>query len=271
MNRRNFLFAASAPLIYSGLSARARGASAVYSGSAVGIDVSRNQPVVRWDMLPAVPVHFAILKASQGIDAVDASGAPRPAKDPRFDAHWANAAGSNALRMAHGLPPIILGTYHVFQWNRDERVQAEAFLSIAQSSFVPGCLPPALDVEGAAGNAWNPSYAEGAKERIQTWLRVVATETGKTPIIYTSSVFWSSILGIGALEEDHPLWIARYVAPEALVPDVPAPWSRYTIWQYSDRGRLPAVTDDLGFPIDVDLNLFNGTPDDLAALANGTD
>jgi hypothetical protein len=38
---------------------------------------------------------------------------------------------------------------------------------------------------------------------------------------------------------------------------MPHGWTRWTIWQYSNRGRLP-----------VDQNVFTGGPHELAALAD---
>jgi GH25 family lysozyme M1 (1,4-beta-N-acetylmuramidase) len=42
---------------------------------------------------------------------------------------------------------------------------------------------------------------------------------------------------------------------------VPKPWESWTFWQYTREGKTPGVT------LPVDLDRFNGSLDDLKALA----
>lgn len=245
-----------------------RGAGAAAASTAAmpaGIDISRYQPRVEWLMLPFVPVHFVIIKASQGIDFVDGAGKSYPAKDRLFDFHWSTATASNELLVRHGIPPLVLGTYHVFQWNRDEVEQANAFLAVAQGALGDGFLPPALDVEGGPGNGWEPGFAADAGLRIGRWLRTVEAQTGKRSIVYTSNLFWSSTLRIGGVGERNPLWLASY-DDDGLWPESPPPWSSPHFWQFSDRGKLAAVTDEFWQPVEVDLNRFNGSIRELLGM-----
>ncbi|MDK8193954.1 GH25 family lysozyme [Paenibacillus sp. UMB7766-LJ446] len=51
------------------------------------------------------------------------------------------------------------------------------------------------------------------------------------------------------------LWIARY--SNTKVPDDQPAWKNWTIWQYSDAGKVPGITGN------VDLNEFNGNLTEL--------
>ena len=63
--------------------------------------------------------------------------------------------------------------------------------------------------------------------------------------------------------EDYPLWLGwfprKYVA--GMSPLMPHGWSAWTFWQYSGKGRISGVQGD------VDLDLFNGTVEELLAFA----
>jgi len=58
---------------------------------------------------------------------------------------------------------------------------------------------------------------------------------------------------------DYPLWIAQYTT--AAQPVIPPVWNAWTFWQYTDKGGVDGINGD------VDHNRFNGTLDNLKALA----
>src|SRR5262249_32268003 len=59
-----------------------------------------------------------------------------------------------------------------------------------------------------------------------------------------------------------PLWVAQYTT--APCPDIPVPWTKWLIWQYTSTGSVAGVP---GMTLDVDQ--FNGTLDDLRAFTVG--
>ena len=71
------------------------------------------------------------------------------------------------------------------------------------------------------------------------------------PVIYTSTNWWNQCAN-GDFSSTSPLWIARYASQ---VGTLPANWSAYTFWQYSDDP--------------IDQNRFNGSYGRLRALAAG--
>ncbi len=84
----------------------------------------------------------------------------------------------------------------------------------------------------------------------------VLSRTGRYPVIYTTTDWWSTCTGNnGGFGGTDPLWLAHYASS---VGTLPAGWGYQTIWQYSDTGSLPG-----------DQNLFNGAFDRVQALANG--
>lgn len=66
------------------------------------------------------------------------------------------------------------------------------------------------------------------------------------------------VLGSDARLKNHPLWVAHYTS--AAKPRIPAPWSFWTFWQYTDRGRVAGIAGG------VDINRFNGDRGRLEAL-----
>lgn len=201
-------------------------------GSTVqGIDVSHFQGVVDWQQVAQAGMSFAFAKATEGITYTD----------PQFAVNWAGIQAAGLLR----------GAYHFFEANDDATAQAQHFLSMVQ--LAAGDLPPVLDVETTAGVS-NSQIWSG----VSTWLQLVEQETGRQPILYTAPGFWSSHQPDLALTR-YPLWLADYAAQ----PTLPTGWTSWLFWQHSQTGSVAGVTGA------VDLDLFNGTLEQLNALAQG--
>jgi GH25 family lysozyme M1 (1,4-beta-N-acetylmuramidase) len=130
----------------------------------------------------------------------------------------------------------------------------------------PCDLPPTVDAE------YRNSIPD--KGRVMAWIntcRILMTKaTGKEAMIYTSPDFWKTEGSLDVGWTRSPLWQANYftsmtkMLPEAVTPDmwpVPIPpWKRISFWQYTSHG------DGLKYGIeskDADIDLFNGTYDDL--------
>lgn len=204
-----------------------------------GIDVSGNNGAISWPAVARAGHAFAYIKASEGMDF----------RDPDFAENWGRARVSGLLR----------GAYHFArpQPGRTGAQEAAWFCAVMEKlgAWHNGNLPPALDLE------WGRGLAPG---EVHAWASAFVAElrrrTGRTPIVYTGG-FWKFDLGNPRDNLGCPLWLAQYASK----PVLPAAWSDWTIWQYTDRGAVPA----LGEP--VDLNRFDGTLDTLRALAHAHD
>ncbi len=156
--------------------------------------------------------------------------------NPYFAVDWANMRAAGVLR----------GAYQFFEPGEDEVAQANEVIA-ATGALGDGDLPAAIDVEVTGGQ---PPAVIAAK--VRHWIDLVRAGTGKQPIIYTGPYFWED--NVGDAFGDIALWVADY-GPSC--PLVPGGWGGWQIWQYDDDGG------------NLDLDVFNGSIDDLRALAGG--
>jgi lysozyme len=217
-----------------------------------GIDVSHYQPKVDWPKVKAAGVAFAVAKASQANWAAQL-----------FATHWAGAKGAGLLR----------GAYHFLTPDVDPLQQAAAYLKALGAD--PGDLPPVLDIEAKTDNPVKlAQYA-------QAWLAEVEKQLKRKPVIYTAAWYWNSGMLIGgkypAWAADYGLWVAAYpvkdgtptlqeLAQGKYKALLPKSWTAWTFWQYSEKGRVDGVANTDGSPANVDLNVYNGSLEDLGKL-----
>jgi MYXO-CTERM domain-containing protein len=197
-----------------------------------GIDVSRFQGDINWDMVAASDVKFAFIQISRSLTDIDA----------KFPYNWRRAKEVGILR----------GAYQRFHPDEDVLGQADLFLS-KLGPFQAGDLPPVLDVEDADGQT-----ATQIAAKVRQWVEYVEQKLGVRPIIYTNFYFWRDSVG-GADFSEYPLWIANY---GSACPLVPGAWGDWTIHQYSSTVNVPGITANT-----CDVNKFNGTLAELQALA----
>jgi lysozyme len=191
-----------------------------------GIDVSYYQGDIAWGRVRRAGVHFAFIRAYDGTDVFD----------PSFVTNWNAAAVAGVLR----------GAYQYFRPAQSPIDQADAMVRVLRLHGT-GDLPPVLDVETLDGVAL-ADVAAAAK----LWIDRVRSELGVEPIVYTNPGMWRWRPATELATQ--PLWLAHYTTE---CPALPAPWPRWTFWQYTDGGRVPGIGGN------VDLDVFDGTLDDL--------
>ncbi|MCX5748559.1 MAG: GH25 family lysozyme [Proteobacteria bacterium] len=201
-----------------------------------GIDVSKWQGDVNWSKVKTSGVAFAFLRVSDGATA----------RDAKFDRNWAGTKANGIIR----------GAYQFFRPSQNVTAQADLMIAALGGTYTPGDLPPVIDVEDDGGLSTATVAA-----RTRVWVDRVGAALGVTPIVYTGKYFWRDEVGSPASFGGNPLWIAQYTS---LCPDLPAPWAKWTFWQYTDKGSISGVSGN------VDTNRFNGTLAELQALAMGT-
>lgn len=220
-----------------------------------GIDVSQWQGTIDWEKVGKAtvdgqPIRFAFVRAACG-----------EAADPEFvrNVHGALAAGLavGAYQYGTGAPHAALGLPMSAGTG-----QAEVFLRMVGHAGGPKvfALPPVLDLE-----AWP---AKPDRKAILEYLRAWSTAVGHNawpggkPMIYSDPGFWNPLGLPGGQEGDFAggVWVADYGAKE---PENLAPWDRWRFWQYSNQGRVDGIDGA------VDLDLFDGTEDDLFKAKRG--
>ncbi len=196
-----------------------------------GIDISHYQGDIEWQQLAynktaRFPIHFVFMKATEGGDL----------GDPTFAHNFAEARRYGFIR----------GAYHYFIPQTDPVKQAEFFIRTAP--LEAGDLPPVLDVETTG----KKKPAE-LKRLVKVWLDKVEAHYGVKPILYTSYKFKKRYLN-DSIFNTYPYWIAHYYVDSVRYE------GKWNFWQHTDAGTVP------GIPKQVDLNVFNGTPEELQAL-----
>ena len=206
-------------------------------GAAVaGIDVSRHQGNVNWRAYWNRGKRFAYVKATEGTRR----------KNPYFGQQYNGAHRIGMIR----------GAYHFALPNRSSgAAQANFFVNNGGGWSRDGkTLPGALDIE------YNPRgaicYGLGQQAMVN-WIldfsNTYKARTGRFPVIYTSTRWWSRCTGNrGDFSGTNALWIVRY---SSAVGPLPYAWRTYTIWQYSEKP--------------IDRNTFNGSYARLVAMASG--
>ena len=179
-------------------------------GSTVsGVDVSEFQGSIDWNAVHGSGRGFAIARVSDG------TGHP----DPTFATNWAGIKNAGMVR----------GVYQFFRASEDPTAQANLLVS-AIGTLGADDLPPVADVEVSDGVSGATLVAN-----LATWLGVIKSKTGRTPMIYTAPGFWNPLPSTGQFAGD-VLWVANW---QVSCPDTPTPWTGWTFWQ-SRRQRLGA-------------------------------
>ena len=213
-------------------------AQAVSFGAPKGVDVAAHQhpggTPIDWSKVRTDGQSFAFVKATEGGDWVN----------PHYveDVQAAHAAG------------LKTGAYHYARPSTDAKTQAANFA--AQIALAPDqTLPPALDIEVDEGKS---------AAQLEQWIEEFTSElkrlTGRTPMIYTYKYFWMGQMNNSQKFSDMPLWLAAYQdqAPEAV-----GGWNELSFWQRSGSGKVAGISTD------VDMNLFNGSKQQLQSFSDG--
>ncbi len=208
-----------------------------------GLDVSYWKSGIDWPKVRATGQRFVFVKATEGETYID----------PTFETNWTGAKASGLLR----------GAYCFFHPNQDGKKQADSFINVVKAVNDNGELPMVLDLEVPDATPKNKIVTKA-----KIWLDEVEQAFGRKPVIYSGASFLEtnfSDIGGGppAWAKDYPLWLAWYPNQytPGMSPLMPRGWFVWTIWQYSKTGTVNGVNSS------VDLDLFNGSLDDLYKFA----
>lgn len=198
-----------------------------------GMDVSYYDTSIDWSTAKAAGIDFAFIRVTDGTQY----------RDPKFADYWAGARAAGVIR----------GGYQFFRPAEDPIEQADLMLSL-MGALQPGDLPPVLDVE--VSGSLSPTQVAA---NVHAWVDHVTTAIGRAPIVYAGLYSWADLTGSADLTSS-PLWVAQYTT--AACPNIPSPWTKWLFWQHSNTGAVDGVVSS-----ELDLNVFNGTLDQLKAFA----
>lgn len=219
-----------------------------------GIDVSRFQERIAWQLVGQTEVRFAYVQASRG------SGADCAVVPERCGADFYYERNTRRARAVG----VRVGAYHrafvggVGRGGVRADAIAEARVFIGEvGALAPGDLRPALDLESPFGEL-RPAQV---RHWIATWLERVERKLGAKPLIYTNASSWSATGDTTRFAaRGHPLWVANFDVPRPQVPAANWNGASWSIWQHSSTGSVPGIEGN------VDLNLLRGG---LEALSVG--
>lgn len=198
------------------------------AGTVRGIDISHYQDNINWDKLrnaqiQGSPVSFVFVKATEGTNILDEN----------FNQNFFNAKKNDMIR----------GAYHFYSTSSSAKAQAKYYCKMVQLD--ENDLPPILDVEKI--NNLTPKQLQ---KEVLTWMNIVEKHYGTTPILYTYYKFRKDYLNSPEFDR-YPYWIAHYYVDSL---EYKGDWK---FWQHTDAGKVDGIKGN------VDINLFNGTYEDL--------
>ncbi len=196
------------------------------------IDLSHHNSVSDLSALKAAGVQGIIHKATQGAGYSDPQYAPR--------------------RQAITAAGMLFGAYH-FGTGGDAEGQAEHFVAVAGKEPLL-----VLDFED------NPQGQTMTLAEAEQFVQQVRQLTGRYPGLYSGHTLAEALAAAGISKPSETalsncwLWQARY----GKEPTPPAPWSAWTLWQYTD-GVVNTSTPPLPGVGPCDRDRFNGTAEEL--------
>ncbi|MFO1144701.1 MAG: glycoside hydrolase family 25 protein [Amaricoccus sp.] len=189
------------------------------------IDISHHQTITNWDSIRNSGVVAIVHKATEG----------RSYRDRQYP-------GRRDAAKARG---FLWGSYH-FSSSANPLLQVENYLEHARPE--PDELI-CLDYEPSSSGV-NMSY-----DQMVEFVELIHQELGRYPVIYGGHLLRQALAHVSeSVLSNCPLWYARY----AMMPiGIPAIWSSYTLWQYTDGnvGQEPHSVRGIGH---CDRDTFNG-------------
>ena len=204
-----------------------------------GVDISEYQGATDLEALSDAGIEFVYAKATEGASHTDA----------QFAATCQQASGSS----------VALGAYHFFSFDSTGAAQAENFITSTKSAWDDSSIRsmrPAVDVEWYADKKQNPPDAEDVRRELRAFVDAVEAACGHKPLIYAGNDIYDRYLR--GYFDDCDLWISCRKWPAW----VEWPQGGWTIWQYSDVGKVAGTGNEAGY-VDLDVLAEGRSVEDL--------
>ena len=196
-----------------------------------GVDVSRYQGEIDWNILASNDISFAFIKATEGSSHVD----------PCFQYNFEEGR-KTGLR---------IGAYHFFSYDSEGQTQADHYIATVEKAA--GLLPPVIDLEFYGAKGQNPPEQGQVRKELTVILDRLEEYYGMKPIIYATESSYALYLADSFQEYD--IWIRNVITSPRL-----SDHREWTFWQYTDRGKLEGYQGNEKY---IDMNVFNGSREDF--------
>ena len=194
----------------------------------VGIDVSRHNGVVDWELVSEQGIDFAMIKTGDGSEPVN--DAFEADMDPQFEANYEGAGNAGLKR----------GVYHMCSVRTPKEAIKNAEYCLKILDGRPLEYPVAYDIE-------LPGSFAGGKENTTAIAKAFCdtiAAAGYVPMIYTSADRAKNDFNWDELS-DYKIWIASYngqITPEGKK-ELPADCD---IWQFTENGDVIGANTNNG-------------------------
>lgn len=196
-----------------------------------GVDVSRYQGQIDWELLASNDISFAYIKATEGSSYVDSC----------FSYNYEEAR-QTSLRV---------GAYHFFSYDSEGQTQAAHYIDVVEKT--DDMLPPMIDLEFYGDKEQNPPEQDQVRQELTVMLDRLEEYYGMKPIIYATEKSYKLYLADAFQEYD--IWIRNVITSPRL-----SDRREWTFWQYTDRGKLEGYQGDEKY---IDMNIFHGSREDF--------
>lgn len=206
-----------------------------YKRNYKGIDVSQFNGSINWGFVKRDNVDFAFIRV--GYRGYGQAGNFREDANFRTNIQAAKTAS------------VPVGIYFVTQAITDEEAIEEANWVLQKIKDYDIDYPIAIDIEEAGVAPGDIPRTQNLDKNTRTRLAKLFCQTiqtaGYTPIVYTNVDWATNKLNMSELSQ-YDTWIAHYKYDVTSKPNYNG---AYTIWQYSDKGRINGILGN------VDLNI----------------
>lgn len=192
-----------------------------------GIDVSKHQGEIDWQLVAQDGVEFAFIRVGNR-----GYGTGKLVEDENFEANITGAIAAG----------IKVGVYFYSQAIDETELREEADLVLEKIAPYKIDCPVVFDVEKVAGDdgRMNKLSVEERTNLTRLFCEIIA-DAGYKPMIYHNTEMGALMLGLESLEE-YDKWFAAY-SDKFYYP------YEYKIWQYSQKGTVQGIKGE------VDLNI----------------
>lgn len=182
-----------------------------------GIDVSKNQGAMDWDVLATQdehPIKFVLIRSTLGDDRIDY----------KFEHNLKRAREKN----------FVIGAYHYYDPNENSSLQADNYLKRVR--LAQGDIIPIVDIERTSRVQSPQQLLVG----LRNWLSIVEKAYGVKPIIYSASSWFDTFLATPELSS-YPKWVAKWIDCNGQPTDDDKHVRNAVIWQYTDKLKIPGI------------------------------